>query len=75
MKNLIRIKSLLFVAGCLNVIITLNIIPMIIIILISFITCIYLLAKPWITLTGAQWAFVVGIVSTIFLLIVHNLKK
>gem|GEM_PF-5586912 len=59
-----------FVIGCINVLITLNIVPMIVIIFLSFTICIYLLVKHWTTLKGAQWAFVVGIISTIFNLMV-----
>lgn len=69
-RNINLLTIGIFVVGFLNVFITLNIIPMIGIILLTFITCSYLLIKYWTTLKGAQWAFVVGIISTIFFLMV-----
>lgn len=67
-KQLNYLTAGLFLFGAVNVFTALSIMPMVFVTIISFSTIVYLGVKNWKTLKGAQWAFVFGILGTVFLM-------
>ncbi len=58
----------LFIIGIINVFMTLSIMPMVLITILCFGIIVYFGVKNWKLLEGAQWAFVFGILGTVFLM-------
>lgn len=65
-KWLNYLTASLFLVGVLNVLITLSIMPMVFVTMLCFGIIVYFGIKNWKSLEGAQWAFVFGILGTVF---------